>query len=432
MRILVISRRHPTRRHPALTPDNGPQFDALASQHELRLIRPVPLRGAALPVVGPIRSSRSRLSDVRGVYCPTFCEPSGPWSRRHAELFEAGVRAAAQVIARTFQPDVILGSWDYPDGWAAVRLARSLDVPVVLKAYGTDPSLPGQDRGRERVLDELRSADAVAATSRAAARTAIAMGAVRRRVHVIPDGVVRRSKRLRDRMEARRSLGEPEAGVLIVGIAEGSPKGAADLVKACAILHGRHIEFRCRLSGAHLDVGSLRALTRSRGLEHRVVVEGFLEPRAQQTWLAASNMVVYPGYSDLAAHLLRDAIECGRPIVATRVGSVPEVVPPSCGRLVLAGAVGELADAIVDVLDRPPMTDVELAGREHVSWEQSAGQLATVLQTTIERRAALRARRAKPAAPPPLRTPTPGPSERRIDAGPDVDRLRSVATRRRR
>jgi glycosyltransferase involved in cell wall biosynthesis len=48
--------------------------------------------------------------------------------------------------------------------------------------------------------------------------------------------------------------------------------------------------------------------------------------------------------------VLLEAMACGTPCVASRVGGIPEIVDPDCGRLVEPDDVAALADAVADVL----------------------------------------------------------------------------------
>src|SRR5690606_41604022 len=55
----------------------------------------------------------------------------------YTTLFRS-VRAAFARAVREHRPDVVLATWAYPDGWAAVRLARAHGLPVVVLVHGSD------------------------------------------------------------------------------------------------------------------------------------------------------------------------------------------------------------------------------------------------------------------------------------------------------
>jgi len=87
-------------------------------------------------------------------------------------------------IVSEFSPDIVLGCWAYPDGWAAVQLANERNLPVAIKVHGSDLLIiDDQPARKRRTIQALTRADAVIAVSRDLADRAVAMGATR--THVV-------------------------------------------------------------------------------------------------------------------------------------------------------------------------------------------------------------------------------------------------------
>jgi glycosyltransferase involved in cell wall biosynthesis len=82
---------------------------------------------------------------------------------------------------------------------------------------------------------------------------------------------------------------------------------------------------------------------------------------------------VLPSLSEGLPNVLLEAMALGRPVVATRVGGVPDVVEDGAtGLLVAPGRSGELADAILRLLKAPAFAkELGEAGREKVRSEFS-------------------------------------------------------------
>jgi glycosyltransferase involved in cell wall biosynthesis len=127
--------------------------------------------------------------------------------------------------------------------------------------------------------------------------------------------------------------------------------------------HDTLIDAAPRVLAAHPDAtfllvgdGSLRdALRRrvaARGLDHAVEFAGEREDVA--ALLAASDVFVLPSRSEASPNGLLEAMATGLPIVASTVGGIPELIDSGVdGILVEPDRPATLADALVDVMDRP-------------------------------------------------------------------------------
>ncbi len=74
-----------------------------------------------------------------------------------------------------------------------------------------------------------------------------------------------------------------------------------------------------------------------------------------------------------------EALACGRPVVASRVGGIPEVMDETCGALIPAGDAKALAEAISRTLGSswdPQALARRVAG---LSWEANASALGGIL-----------------------------------------------------
>ena len=87
--------------------------------------------------------------------------------------------------------------------------------------------------------------------------------------------------------------------------------------------------------------------------------------------MAASDLVTLPSYSEGHPNVLVEALACGRPVVATPVGGIPEVVDAESGILVPARDASALAVALVQALDRH-WDEAALARKFSRDWRQVA------------------------------------------------------------
>jgi len=108
------------------------------------------------------------------------------------------------------------------------------------------------------------------------------------------------------------------------------------------------------------------------GLEkHVTILPPFRQNEAAEIYRAA-HLLLHTKYNDPCPTVPIEAMACGLPVVGTRSGGMPELVPDSCGILVpvengwtrdLAGDPGDLADAVELVMGNHPV--MAAAARKH-------------------------------------------------------------------
>src|SRR5687768_16899116 len=193
MRVLALTQIFPNAAEPLSAPFNRQQLAALGRLCELEVVAALPwFPGARLAsrwsAAGrrlgvPRREVIDGLSVThpRSLYVPRVRSLSGG-------LYLASV--AREVLARRGRVDVLLGTWAYPDGCAAVVLGRLLGAPVVVKLHGSDLNVTARMAGpRAQLRALLPRAARVVAVSRALRDEAIELGVAPERVRLVMNGV---------------------------------------------------------------------------------------------------------------------------------------------------------------------------------------------------------------------------------------------------
>jgi glycosyltransferase involved in cell wall biosynthesis len=167
----------------------------------------------------------------------------------------------------------------------------------------------------------------------------------------------------RDGMKFRAEMGYSAGTPIIANIGMiRSDKGQMKLVKAARVVLKQFPEARFIFVGQ--GTGDCEREKRIRqaiydsGLENKIIMLGYRWDTPDI--LAAANMVVIASLNTEASPIvLREAFASGRPVIATNVGDVPEIVEDGENGLVVEpGDSSELASAILRLL-----TDKELAAR---------------------------------------------------------------------
>ena len=106
-------------------------------------------------------------------------------------------------------------------------------------------------------------------------------------------------------------------------------------------------------------------------------------------WIASCDALVHAGTRETFGLVIVEALACGRPVVATRAGAIPELVDEQVGLLAEPGDAASFADAVAAVYGR----DMDALGRAararalRLSWTQAfQAQLATYASLGVRAR----------------------------------------------
>jgi len=210
------------------------------------------------------------------------------------------------------------------------------------------------------------------------------------RVVALPGGVdLVRFHPLLDGAAARRALGvAPD--VPLIGLVSGLRvmKGHQVAIDAAGRLAGAGRRFQMLFIGGGALESRIRQAIAAAGVVSRITVVGFVPdlPAA----MAALDLALYPAIeSDGMSRVLFEYLATGKPVVASRVGVVPEVLEHGkTALLVPAGDAGALAEAIDRLLDDAALgAKLGAAGNElarsRLSGAHVAGELARLYAALI-------------------------------------------------
>jgi glycosyltransferase involved in cell wall biosynthesis len=242
-------------------------------------------------------------------------------------------------LRRRFDFDLIDAHFAYPDGFAAILLGRWFRRPVCITLRGTIIQWSRRPLGRRLCDWTLWRAQRVISVAHNLADRARQAGIPEHRIETIPNGINSERFRLIDRATARRCLGLPEDGQLLVSVGHISPrKGFQRVIRSMPRLISTFPAVRLAIvggSGAEQDNSAqLRALVQDLGLADRVLFVGAQEPDRVALWLGAADVFVLASDFEGCPNVVLEAMACGRPVAATKVGDIARMVPPFAGVLV--------------------------------------------------------------------------------------------------
>jgi len=132
-------------------------------------------------------------------------------------------------------------------------------------------------------------------------------------------------------------------------------KGHALAIAAWNSVLLRVPEARLLIVGDGPERGTLRRQIHRAGLHHRVVFAGRIDDERKRVDIVrASDISLLPSYGEALPMALVEASACARPVVASDVGGVREVVSDDVtGTLIPSGDIAAIAHAVIDLLEDP-------------------------------------------------------------------------------
>jgi len=287
---------------------------------------------------------------------------------------------------RAFQPEIILNYVVYPDGYAALRVGQALKVPVVVTAIGSDLNRIPDPLCGALTRKTLRESAGVITVSGDLGRTAVSLGAGAAKTHAILNGCDTSVFYARDKGAARAALGiDPEEEVVVYVGRLDVRKGLRELIEAMASLRGQRPKVRCYLVGDGSDEGLLVEAIAKFGVGDVVRLMAPVRTDGVAQWMAAADLVTLPSYKEGCPNVVIEALASGRPVVATNVGGIPELMDDTSGRLIPAMDASALATGLNEVLARTWDAD-EIAGRHRRGWGEVSEDVERVLREVLAAR----------------------------------------------
>ncbi|HKI03243.1 MAG TPA: glycosyltransferase [Thermoanaerobaculia bacterium] len=360
-----------------------------AADFEVRVMAPTPW----FPLVSGLRPGfrpevpREEVQDGVPVLHPRFLSVPGILKCLDGLFLFLWTLPALIRLRREFRFDVIDAHFVYPEGLAAALAGLVLRVPVTVTLRGMLPLLVPFRLRRPQLRFALRRAARVIAVSESLKRDAVALGVPPERVRVIENGIDPDVFHPQDRTEARRAVGFAKYGPLLVSVGTLAPRKGFHLVmEAMAKLGKSWPTLRLAIVGGDGAEGAmlneLRQLAERLRIADRVIFAGPRPSAELASWYAAADLFVLATAHEGCPNVVLEALACGTPVVATPVGSIPELLGPETGVLVQRD-VESIAAGIDKALSRGWDRDAVRARVESRTWRAVGREVAEELEGAV-------------------------------------------------
>ena len=286
-------------------------------------------------------------------------------------------------------------------GLAGLELRKALGWPLVVTVYGTDVNWLFEEAERraspeiaEATRRVLNEADRVICVSRDLADKVHSLGTSRDKIHWIPNGVDTSLFTPGDSGEERKKPGRQENAKVILYVGHiYETKDLGDLVEAVSEIEKRGEsvpDYLVKIAGFDSEYEreykqKLIETVTKRGLKSRIEFIGPQPFKEVPTLMRSCDILCLPSWREGWPLVLVEAMACGRPVVATNTGGIPEIVTgPELGILCQRRNPPELADALTKALDRQWNPELLVAHADNYSYHKIVRQIEGIYREVLK------------------------------------------------
>jgi N-acetyl-alpha-D-glucosaminyl L-malate synthase BshA len=264
----------------------------------------------------------------------------------------------AEVMTR-FDLDILHVHYAIPhsiSAYLAKMMLQDRVVPFVTTLHGTDITLVGNDRSYLPITRfGIEQSDAVTAVSEYLRQRTVQEFQIQRPVTVVPNFVDCNVYGRATDVSLRRKFGADDEGILI-HISNFRPvKRIEDVVSIFALVRQKR-KARLLMVGDGPDRPKAEWLASTHGVSRDVLFVG--KQNDMSELLAISDVLLLPSELESFGLVALEAMACEVPVIATRVGGLPEVVRHGVdGFLYGVGDVGSMAEGCLSILNNPQVRE---------------------------------------------------------------------------
>lgn len=369
MKILIVTNLYPLPWEPNRATFNKQQFDRLAKNNDVKILVPVAWTEYVRNKAALRTSAESKVKYVCYWYTPKLFQ-----SLFGLFMFWS-IWLGTKSWIKQEKLDCVLGSWAHPDGFAAAEIAKRLNIPYFIKVHGSDINILAEDEKRGVEISKVCcSATHVFTPSNALREKVIHLGVKSLNVSRLYNGVNR------DLFYPKTNAAE-ESYFLFVGNLK-KDKGVLDLIEAYKEYRNSGGQLPLFYIGSGPEGHRLKQRTLELGLNDFVTFLGAMPHEQVAAYVRQCSSLILPSYHEGVPNVLLEAANCGVPVIATKVGGIPEVVEENVtGLLFDAGDLVGLTKAMQAFGAHKWNSAAILAKGNVFSWETNVNYLEEILSS---------------------------------------------------
>lgn len=287
------------------------------------------------------------------VFYPRYIRIPGKWFHGFSCFSQYwGLRKTVSAIIKDFNPHIIHAHAATIAGYVGFMLSRKYNLPLICTLHGSDIYVyPHYDLLSMNITKKLISeADQLVSVSNALKTEANNIAKPKKEIRVIYNGCDSTTfvcnKEARKHIRTEFGISEHDKVLVFIGRIEEN-KGVFELLESFKRLHLLHPDLHLMLVGHCPGSNPLDMILPSSKLSERIHVVGKQPHGEISYYLSSADIFILPSYSEGLPMVVLEAMACSLPVIATRVGGIPEAVEEGkSGILIDKKNVDSLTDAI--------------------------------------------------------------------------------------
>jgi len=345
---------------------NKQQFEGISQDVDMSILIPIPIADWFKNIKMIKQTSQIR-------YVPYFYTPK--LGRRFYSLFMfISLLLHSGFWLKRKQADLIVASWAFPEGVAAAWLSKLLNCKFFLKVHGSDINMHAKIPARAcQIANAAKQAEGIISVSKALAGELVKIGVDENKINVIYNGVNH------DIFKPNLPKSIESEYLLYVGNLK-KTKGVVELIESFAVISQENPELTLVLAGNGSILNTLQLLAKNLNISDKVIFLGTVNHNELPNIISNAKLLILPSYNEGVPNVVLEAMACGTPSVATKVGGIPEILIESTnGILIKDPSSGEVTLAIEKALTINWKKDKIVEESNQFCWERNRKQLLDTL-----------------------------------------------------
>jgi glycosyltransferase involved in cell wall biosynthesis len=270
-------------------------------------------------------------------------------------------------------------------GYIGAILKETTHAPLVVTAHGGDvydlPFRKSWYKALARYV--LKSADQVITVSQFNAKKLLSIGVSSSKLDVIPNGYDPKIFKMLPQSLMRQKLGLPLNKKILLSVGNlVDAKGHAYLIDAVNIILKKQADAILVIVGSGPLEKKLRRKITNLCLSEKILLVGRRIHDEICMWMNASDIFVLPSLREGFPTVIPEAFACGKPVIGTRVGGIPEALSNhEVGLLVDPKDPVDLSNAILNALNRKWRASIITDYSKIYSWNNIVRQILEIYRS---------------------------------------------------